>query len=150
MNGVNLNENEKVVLAEFSRHGEGIWLSRQYLENDLCTACELEQRTLDRILQRLVKWNYIVKVPTKDRGALYALSSDKAEELEEFARECDTRGAMVSVESPPLMRCPHCSRWIKVLIAREFGELKIVTDEDAQKLLRKRDQDIDHSDDTSP
>ena len=147
MNGPNLNENEKIVLGQFRRHGKGVWLSRQFLENDLLRAGGLDQRTLDRILSRLVKWRYIVKTPTKDRGALYALSptSENEQGFDEFARECDTRGMMVKVEPLPPTKCPYCGSWLTPEMATEFGKLEALTDEDATELMRKHDEAPDET-----
>lgn len=125
MNGANLNGNEEAVLAEFEGFNPGAWLSRAWLENDLVETMEvMDQRTLDRALGRLIDMGHIVRMPTNDRGSMYALSSVEREfpELKEFARECNTRSRLCCAQVMPPYPCPDCGAMIYVPMARETGK----------------------------
>ena len=66
----------------------------------------MTQRSFDRTARRLEKWGLIVRMPTKDRGAVYALA-DTAKQLpflKEFATSVKSRGEVAISMSPPVRR----------------------------------------------
>ena len=111
MNETNLTSAEKAVLGDLGIAHRGIWVSREWLENNLCVPNgKLTQRRLDRVLKSLLEFGFIEKVATQDRGALYTLSETLSEypfTLEDM-RDSDVRGKIAVAQSPAAFICPSC------------------------------------------
>ena len=107
MNEVNLLEDEKAVLKVFLEQAGGkAMLSRKLLEVQLLPPHgKMSQRTLDRILRRLEKWGYLKRKPTKDRGAVYYLSTALPSPLlDDLAYQTPSRGEVTVAMSVPVTK----------------------------------------------
>ena len=124
MNDENLNQNERQVLDVFRDMGNETWLSRPFLEHELVENKIVGQRALDRILDRLKKWEIIESIPTQDRGALFKLiddSKDNEEPYIEFARRAPVRGKIATI-TPARNKCPHCGAEYAIGVMAIFSD----------------------------
>ena len=104
---MNPNKAEQALLRQFMLQcGGRAWLSRQLLESQLVHTGCMTQRTFDRTARKLEKWGLITSIPTKDRGAVYALleTAKQMPFLKESVTNTDTRGAVTISMSPPVKR----------------------------------------------
>jgi hypothetical protein len=100
----NLTEDEKTVLEAVGKPTMGLgWISRRNIEAMLKDAGIIQQ-TLDRILNRLEDWDYIVRMRTKDGGAVFKLASAKTSaHVDATAYYGDTKGkTLLHLGSPSI------------------------------------------------
>lgn len=93
--------NEDAVIRVFSDEAPGAWLTVQAIRAYLSKTRATTERTLYRVLRRLVKRGILVNTPTQDRGALYALAPAR-DESQDLVRGHPVRGRLAVGVSAPL------------------------------------------------
>ena len=129
-------KSEKLILEELRHHSGGGLISRRFLKSELCPDV-MSERTLDRALNRLEGRKLIIRLETADRGMLFGIAKNVAEDafLLNHSRKMGRQG--ITKKRPAPTRG-------EVVVSLRPSVLKITNEEMIESLEHFLDESINY------